>query len=468
MRKRKILGKIYPIWVKNDFRAVFYMKFNVSIFLFAVFFIFGSCKSGSRLTGNRLLLAETIQMESIFQENYSGIYFMDAETGEVLYNQNGDKRFIPASNVKILTLLAGLEVLRDSIPILKYQIKGDSLFFWGTGFPGFANDNLEKNANTFLFDFFKKYPDKILVFSDGNFQDNRFGSGWAWDDYFYGFQTEKTALPLYENKIHIKTDYRKRITVTPKFYNTKLFPNPDIKGSRIYRKEHSNLFEYHPDLIQSNYQTQRPVIYHQSDWVALLSQLLNRPVIADPINRPTNENTNSIFIDNMDEIYQIMMQESDNFLAEQILLNIGDKINNNLNTKNTIKKLSTNNFSPINDEIRWVDGSGLSRYNLMTPQSIAWTLRELYKNAPSTSALFDLFPQAGKSGSLKNWYKDIEGTPPLIFAKTGSMSGVYCLSGFLKTQDGRTLIFSVMNNGFVGSAGRYREALERVLNIHHK
>jgi len=92
----------------------------------------------------------------------------------------------------------------------------------------------------------------------------------------------------------------------------------------------------------------------------------------DLSQRPLAKNSIVVERNLTDELYQRMMQESDNFIAEQLLLVTGGKLTDTLNTRQTIKHLEKNVFREVAKDIRWVDGSGLSRYNLFTPRSIAW------------------------------------------------------------------------------------------------
>ena len=160
-----------------------------------------------------------------------------------------------------------------------------------------------------------------------------------------------------------------------------------------------------------------------------------------------------------DDLYKEMMQESDNFIAEQLLLAIGGKLTSTLNTRQTIHQLEKTVFRQIKNDIRWVDGSGLSRYNLLSPTSIVWVLKRLSKKMDK-ERLLDIFPAGGASGSLKNWFGDQD--QPYVFAKTGSLSGVYCLSGYLVTKKGKLLVISFMHNNFLGSAQKYKEAMTPV------
>ena len=149
---------------------------------------------------------------------------------------------------------------------------------------------------------------------------------------------------------------------------------------------------------------------------------------------------------NRDQVLKKMMWQSDNFLAEQILLQVNYQRTGYLVDPNGTAELSKDLFPFWREKIRWVDASGLSRYNLMSPLSIVQALEALYDFQPYES-LKGYFPAGGQRGTLKNRYKNPEGKP-YVYAKTGSMGQVYCLGGYLETDSGRILIFSAMYNNF--------------------
>ena len=140
-----------------------------------------------------------------------------------------------------------------------------------------------------------------------------------------------------------------------------------------------------------------------------------------------------------------MMQESDNFLAEQLLLLVADQISVTLNSKKARDFFLEMSLSDLRDPPRWVDGSGLSRYNLCTPASLVHVLFKLYKQLPR-NRLFSLLPAGGSSGTLKDWYAGED--KPYVYAKSGTLGNNYNLSGYLITRKGKVLIFSFMNNHF--------------------
>lgn len=95
----------------------------------------------------------------------------------------------------------------------------------------------------------------------------------------------------------------------------------------------------------------------------------------------------------------------------------------------------------------------------MSPLSII-RLLELIKNEVSEDRLFDILPTGGQSGTIKNWYG---GSTPYVFAKTGTLSAKHCLSGYLRTQTGRILIFSFMNNNYISGSTPIKQEMQKVL-----
>ena len=86
-------------------------------------------------------------------------------------------------------------------------------------------------------------------------------------------------------------------------------------------------------------------------------------------------------------------------------------------------------------------------------------LHKLYKEVPR-KRLFELFPAAGVTGTLKNWY--VNEARPYLFAKSGSLSNNYCVSGYLLTKSGKTLIFSFMNNHYKAKTSEVKKRMLRI------
>lgn len=153
------------------------------------------------------------------------------------------------------------------------------------------------------------------------------------------------------------------------------------------------------------------------------------------------------------------MQQSDNFIAEQLMLMCSYQLFSICDTEQAINYARDSLLSDLPDRPVWRDGSGLSRYNLFTPRSIVKLLHKISQEIPE-ERLFTTFPIGGVAGTIKSWYGAEE---PYIFAKTGTLSNKHCLSGFIKTKSGRTLIFSFMNNNYINGSTEVKEAMQNVL-----
>jgi D-alanyl-D-alanine carboxypeptidase/D-alanyl-D-alanine-endopeptidase (penicillin-binding protein 4) len=162
----------------------------------------------------------------------------------------------------------------------------------------------------------------------------------------------------------------------------------------------------------------------------------------------------------VDSVYKVMMQESDNFLAEQLLLVCSGIVSDTLQPEIMIRYAKKNLLSNLPDTPVWIDGSGLSRYNLFTPRTFVRLWDEIYDLVPK-QRLFTLLPVGGVNGTIKKWYAGKNG--PYVFAKTGTLSNNHCLSGYLITKRGRTLIFSFMNSNYVASTSEIRFEMQAIL-----
>jgi D-alanyl-D-alanine carboxypeptidase/D-alanyl-D-alanine-endopeptidase (penicillin-binding protein 4) len=163
-----------------------------------------------------------------------------------------------------------------------------------------------------------------------------------------------------------------------------------------------------------------------------------------------------------------MLQPSDNFIAEQLLLATAAELGKPLNSELIIDEMKQTHLSNMPEEPQWVDGSGLSRYNLFTPRSIIWLLQQIDDEFESDEKLFELLAAGGESGTIQNWYAARDGGPPYVFAKTGTLSNNHCLSGFIMTESGRKLLFSFMINHYVSASSVIKEDMEQVLWYIHE
>ncbi|NUQ24029.1 MAG: D-alanyl-D-alanine carboxypeptidase [Saprospiraceae bacterium] len=440
--------------------AVLRSNLSKYLFLLCCMWIYSGVAAQKLTAGEHRKLEQLIDKSPVFSKMFTGFALFDPETSQILCQRNGDRYFTPASNTKIFTFYTALKILGDSLPALHYITRGDSLIFWGAGHPAFLHAELTADSTVFLL--LQQHKGKLFFCAD-NFLDDRFGPGWAWDDYRDYYQPERSPLPIYGNVVRYKKNGSALPQAMPELFNPMTthdsrLPNDEV---RFVRQEYDNVFTYNNLALNERYYNKEAPFYATPAWVVkLLSDTLKRGVaLLDHYPFPL-KGVKTLYLRANDALYRKLMQESDNFIAEQLLLMCADKLSGALRADNAIAYARYNLFRDLPDELIWNDGSGLSRYNLFTPRSIVKALHKLYLEVPQ-DRLFSIMAAGGATGTIRGWYNGKEG--PYVYAKTGTLRNVHCLSGFLCTQSGRILIFSFMHNAFIGGPTPVKEEMAKVL-----
>lgn len=431
-------------------------KYFCPLLMYCVVLLFFSCSSGKKITEKKDLNTSSIFNPDSCQalnSAFTGVFIYDPESKNVVHRKNEHQYFIPASNAKILTLYGLLNMPFDSLPALRYSENDSVLYIWGLGDPTVLHPDFPESP---VIRFLKDRKHKKIFFSDDNFKMHQYGSGWMWDDYPYYFQPELSSLPLYGNITEIISE-NGNLEVIPSFFYDSINFSSDGKqsaGRSLHKNEFSIPLQQSPEKSATFYV---PFITSGQLTAKLLSEAVGTAVEYHHMNI---SNANKILFGMpKDTVQRAMMYHSDNLFAEQLLISASSMLSDSLDSAVSLRYFVDNVLPSTSDPIKWKDGSGLSRYNLITPVSIVSVLDTLMKSLPRAS-LFSYFPANGSTGTLKNSFRS---TPSFIFAKTGSMSGVYNLSGYMITNSGKTLIFCLMSNNFNASVADVRKCFEQTL-----
>lgn len=406
----------------------------------------------------RYITKEVAHLEEDLKE-HTGFLLYDPVAKKNLVEFQSDRYFTPASNTKIFTFYSSLKMLGDSAVSIKYIQKGDSLIFWGAGDASFLYANTFDNRR--LFDFLSGSSAK-LFFATSNFQTETLGPGWAWDDYPYYYSAERSPLPIYGNLVNIKRN-ADQFSFKPSYFQLHFAAASEARGDeKILREVDSNQITYYPG--KRNRTAWSIPFRYSDDLVAeLLSDTLKRKV--ELINASLPAEAKVLHSVPIDSLLRVMMHDSDNFIAEQLLLQCAAMVSDTLRPEIAIAYARKNFLSDLPDDPQWVDGSGLSRYNLFTPRSMVRLWEKIYQDVPQ-QRLFPLLATGGKSGTIKNSYK---ATEPYVYGKTGTLSNNHTLSGYVLTRKGRVLIFSMMNNNYLVPTSEVRKRMEKILyDIHER
>lgn len=445
--------------VKDKNKIYIFNKGTVIVYLLLGSLFFGACSVEKRLSSS---LKRDFRQSKILKDNAVGFVLYDPANGKQVFEKDGNKYFVPASNTKLFTFYAALKMLGDSVPSLRYVERNDSLIFWGTGDPSFLQSRLTKGH---ALDFLKATNRKIF-FAPGRYTGLFYGKGWSWDDYNDYYQAEINELPIMDNLVSIKMS-NGTLQIRPKEFKDCFITDTtdSTLPFKILRNLTENIFIHPRGKPPEGFSQEIPYKMSIATTLTLLSDTLHKPVGLVRMIMP--EDAKTYYSVSTDAMLKEMLQPSDNFIAEQLLLVCSNQLGNELSTEKTIKHVLKTYLSALPDSAVWVDGSGLSRMNLFTPRDITMVLNLIYKEVNDQNRLFNLLPAGGKSGTLKYAYPKTDS--PYVFGKTGTLSNVHNQSGYVLTKKGKVYIYSFMNNNFVAPVSIIRNEIGRIIRgVHEK
>ena len=356
---------------------------------------------------------------------YVSIALKPIQKNKKIKGVNISKFMTPASNIKLLTVLASIKS-GDSINSLKYKFVSDTLHISPTGYPLLGHPlypdleltNLLRSANTIVY---HKSSEKI----------ERYGPAWAWDDFKQYFSPERSSFPIYGNVIMITKLENGELRIKPNIFNINL----DSTSSQSYtRKENKNDFTINPLKIKLNDTILIPYIVSDENTIGSLKHLTMKEVISG-----SNDiiNSDNLYSKVPEKIYQSILKKSDNLISESLLANVGfsytDTISVDVGISKTLEKLD----AEIQNGVDWFDGSGLSRYNMIQPKTIIYILDEIY-NYWGLEKIKLNFP--------RNYI--IQDKEDFVWGKTGTLRNNHNYSGYIKSRKGKYYLFSIMINHF--------------------
>ena len=368
-----------------------------------------------------------------------GVLIVNPRTGDTIYSKNAGKLFMPASNMKIITSAAALTLLGPDYtykttfladgPVRDSLLDGNLLVI-GRGDPTIS-DNMRGVATTImdaLADSVRAHGIRQVTGSlarVGNaFPDSIHGYGWEWDDLGEYYAAGVDELIFNEG-------------MAP----TSLRPPPDTVRDSLYSGPAKD-----PGTGYLNAFNDALVRKHITVEAGVADSIMPTPLKMDTLFVFTSLP--------MRNIIPALMKPSQNQIAEILLKTIGLE-RGGMGTADSARKIVGQQLllwgvQPDGFAIR--DGSGLSRHDLVSPETLVKVLDRIQQDT-AFAAFYNAMPIAGVDGTLKDRMK---GTPAEgnVHAKTGSIAESRALSGYVTSADGERLIFSILSNNWTtpGSA----------------
>src|SRR2546421_1606631 len=429
-----------------------------------------------------------------------GVFVMSLSDGRVVYSRDSDRLFTPASNMKAYTTAVGVDSLgpdyrwRTSVYVEKQpdtngNVNSD-LILYGRGAPDLISKtrgdapSLAKFADQLYASGVRRITGNI-VGDESYFRGELFGVGWQWNDLQWYYGAEPSALSVDENTIEVtmgpgaKVGDNASVVASPnqnyvRLLNTGTTADRDAPTSiGVLRDLSGNDVHVWGEFPTGGHAFSAFLSVHNPAlWAATLFKqaLIARGIKVDgePRSRDFRVTEKEKFdpqraielasqeSEPLSEIIRHTNKESDNLYAELILRTLGKERGSTAPDPNSKKNQTRGDDDAGTAVVRaWLeskgiptrglaihDGSGLSRLDLITPESTARLLAAMTQSNAAT-IYFDSLPVAGHDGTLAGRLKKIEGR---ISAKTGSLTYVHSLSGYATTRTGERLAFSILCN----------------------
>ncbi|UOY92466.1 D-alanyl-D-alanine carboxypeptidase/D-alanyl-D-alanine-endopeptidase [Ectobacillus sp. JY-23] len=425
---------------------------------------------------------------------------LDRNNG-ILYSRNADALLTPASNMKLLTTAAALKALgadytfktelyTTALPDKHGRVNGD-VIIKGYGDPTLQTEDPSGQASgTQVARLVQALKDQHItaiegdiIVDDSQYDAQRLGTGWAWDDETYGYNPQISALSVNRSAVRVEYEAGTRAgqpvvyrmvpntrhiqiineakTVAAGADNT--FTVEKERGTNIIRLQGELPIGEAPDY--ERIAVEEPSLYAGT----VIKEEMEKEGIQVDKRAEVKAGTVNAQAQKMAEVSSLplrdiimfMNKNSDNFYAEMLLKRLGaDKKGIGSASAGAQVVRESLQLYGINPIFRMVDGSGLSRYNTLSAVHMATLLRSV-----ATESFFDAYygalPIAGVDGTLRNRMKETLAQNN-VYAKTGTLQGVSGLSGYVKTKDGERLYFSILLNGYTSTSRNLTSAQDQI------
>ena len=417
-----------------------------------------------------------------------GIEIQTLGSGDSLYSLNRDKFFTPASSAKLLTTAAALSELgadyRITTPI--YAVGNPphltSLRIKGQGDPTISTKELKNIAHQLQRQGIRRI-EKLIV-EDSYFAPPAINPTWEWLDVHSYFATAVNSTILNQNTVTL-TLLPQQLGQPVKFrwsdaiaarqwqvinkaitgesdlpYNVEI--DGDLGKPVLYIR--GELAQNEPPDIW-DLTIIDPAHYFLESWRLHLAQAgieVNQGfVVTQPHKNELETELTTITSPPLPKILQEINQESNNLFAEAIAKILAKKLNSKTSIEAINQSLTKLDIDP--EEYFLVDASGLSRQNLITPQTLVKILR-IMSRSPEVESYRDSLAIAGVNGTLKNRFRNTSVSHQL-WGKTGTLTGVGTLSGYIYPFQYPTLVFSILLNNSEVSNQEIRQAIDEIVVI---
>jgi D-alanyl-D-alanine carboxypeptidase/D-alanyl-D-alanine-endopeptidase (penicillin-binding protein 4) len=457
---------------------------------------------------------DTIFSDPILARGLIGVQVNSLRTGETIYSRNADKLVMPASNMKIVTMTVAAEKLGWNFTyetrleavgrVADGVLQGDLIVVGGGDPTILSTDGLPAGvfaewAAALRAAGIRRVNGRIIG-DDSYFDDETIGMGWSWDDLVFGYGAPIGGLSYNENQVRVRISPGATAGAPAKI---EVFP-----AGHGLRVNASVTTEARPaDAPAGDNRLRARVSYDRIFSQDALTIRGTIPVGAAPVSQTVAvDNPTRFFVESLrlslaesglvvrdgavdlddlpappagmrtviakrtspplSVIGPYFMKSSQNYIAETIFKTLGRVVKNDGTAAagRAVARETLAAWGVAPDAIVMQDGSGLSRYNYVTAGAIATMLTKMWQNDALRGHFAASLPVAGHDGTLDNRMKNTW-LDAHVQAKTGTISNVRSLSGYLETKSGERVVFSMIANHFTAPSSQIDAVVEKALAL---
>lgn len=433
---------------------------------------------------------EAIKNRPQFQRFRWGILIETLSPSQTLYAHDDQNYFIPASNVKVFTTAAALHQLSSQFRIRTsvYDAGGGSLRVVGRGDPSFTETQLRELAQQLK----RRGITQVnqLRVENDYFQGSIIPSDWEWGDLQENYGAPVSSLILNQNTLVLSLSPQtpgqplrvswvdptaimqwqiENTAVTAEAKSSALINVSRNSGKPVLRVRGQLAVDAKPESVVVA--VLDPADYFLRHFRRAL--IVAGIPVAQALVVPSNGAGNATELAAVESppLSQLVMetnQNSNNLYAEALLRTLGISEVGKQQQPNTtaeaglaVVKATLSKLGVDSAGYVLADGSGLSRHNLVSPAALVQTLKAMAQTKEAAEFRASL-PVGGISGTLKSRFRGTAGEGR-IQAKTGTMSGVVSLSGYVDAPNYQPLVFSILVNQSDQPAGTIRQAMDEIV-----
>lgn len=455
--------------------------------------------SGSRYEPRLQRSLQAVLNQPTLKPMTIGLKVVSLATGDTLFAQRSTGLFHPASNTKLYTAVGALRILGPDYRFLTtvfadpdLRVRRDTLFtdlyLYGRGDPLFNTDDLNRLAEKIAVSNPVVIAGDIII-DESYFDSVPLGEGWMWDDVQYGYSAQLSAMTINSNCVEVNITPGDAVgaPVSVRIAPSTAYLTFNVKATTVPAGSESLV----PLRVHRQWQKRRNTVTITGELpldagerlfirtveepglyaARLLKEQLHAQgvYITGSIRRgKTPYRARTIATHQSEPLTTAitrMLKDSDNLTAELLIKTMGQHRFGGTGTTQdglrVARHVLTEYVGLDTLSYRFVDGSGLSFYNLVTPDQTIALLTAAYRDTTLRLPLMEALPIAGMDGTLKYRMAGTE-AEGILRAKTGTLSGASCLSGFVTTLDGEPLVFSIMMNNYIGSSATARNAQDEI------